>query len=742
MRPAIMKFFAFFALMSLGAATAVQKDRTITQVVKLLQDMLEKSKKEGDAERVLYAKFKCYCDQSEAEKKASIEKLTEQIELLESSIAEVQGSTGGLSSECADLKTKMADNKAARDEAETIRGKEKKAFEAEEADLKGAIAQMKDAIETLSAVGADQTKSTGADNQQFMAKGASLLDLQAQVQSALHLASGLMNPTQQSKTAAFLQAPFTGTYSSQSAQVLGIIKSMRDTFKANLADARETEKNAIAAYKKFMKIKKEAYDEMSASYDEKQKGLGGNDNDLASMKKQLSEAKKQKASDEEFLDELLPLCETKAKGYENRKLLRANEEAAIAEAISILNSDDAFATFGGVDATSSGSTKFIQLRSVRRHQENNVRTMAQTVLEQASKEVKSTRITKVLAKLQAENPFDTVLDEIDKMIELIAEEGASDKENLDWCKKERKDNNADLKQKKKEILGLEKENDRLTKLIEDPKEGLKAQIADTEDSLVKNNEAQKTQTEKRLEENVAYQADVKNLVAAEGILTKAIKVLKIYYDDLANKLEAGEAAFVQEDPKPPKVFEDNSFEGQSSKGGDVIDMLSFIKSETIKEENEAHSDEEKAQADYEDSMTKLKKEQKEAEENLAGLQDKLAQAEKDLLDAQEDLKATTADKEAIEVYLLKIKPGCDFITKNFDTREKNRGIEKAALEKAVKLIKGTPAYKTAVNSATVESYGDCKEPCVEDEGHVKCKACMADVTIPAYCAGHKGTPGC
>merc|ERR1719506_1736431 len=298
------------------------------------------------------------------------------------------------------------------------------------------------------------------------------------------------------------------------------------------------------------------------------------------------------------------------------------------------------------------------------------------------------------------------------MIELIAEEGKSDKKNLDWCNKERKENKADLKQKKKEILGLEKEIDRLTKLIEDPEKGLKAQIEKTEEQLVKNNEAQKTETADRLEENVAYQADVKNLVQAHSILQKALKVLKAYYDDLEKKLEAGEA-FLQEDPKPPEAWNgDGAYGGQSKAGGDVVDMLEFISSETKKEEEQAHADEEKAQA------------------------------EKDLLDAQEDLKATTADKEAIEAYLLKIKPGCDFITKNFDTREKNRGIEKAALEKAVKLIKGTPAYKTAVNSATVESYGDCKEPCVEDEGHVKCKACMADVTIPAYCAGHKGTPGC
>merc|ERR1719409_124008 len=119
-------------------------------------------------------------------------------------------------------------------------------------------------------------------------------------------------------------------------------------------------------------------------------------------------------------------------------------------------------------------------------------------------------------------------------------------------------------------------------------------------------------------------------------------------------------------------------------------------------------------------MTKLKKEQKEGEKNLASLQEKLAQAEKDKLAAEEDLKSTTADKESIEAYLEKIKPGCDFITTNFDLREKNRKTETDALNKAINLIKGTPAYKTAVNEATVESYGKCKEPCVADSEHVEC----------------------
>merc|ERR1719359_2712119 len=165
-----MKFFGVLALLCLPTAFSVAnegEDRTITKVVKLLQGMLEKSQKEGDEERVIYAKFKCYCDTNEAEKKASIKELTEQIELLGSQIAETQGDTGGLSSECADLKAKMAENKQARDDATALRKKENKAFEAEKADLTQAIKQMKDAIDVLTKVGADQTSATGADNKQL-----------------------------------------------------------------------------------------------------------------------------------------------------------------------------------------------------------------------------------------------------------------------------------------------------------------------------------------------------------------------------------------------------------------------------------------------------------------------------------------------------------------------------------------------------------------------------------------------
>jgi len=450
----MMKFLALLALLGCGAATSssvATEDRTITKVVKLLQNMLDKSKEEGDEERKIYAKFKCYCDQNEAEKNANIKRLTEEIALLESKIDETQGSTGGLSSEVAELDANIAANEQAQADAKALRNKQNAAYKANRQDLEQAIEQMDAAIGTLSEVGADQTLSKGADSDQFLAgHSASLLSVRTQLQSALRIASGLMGPGDQKTTAAFLQAPFTGTYTSQSGVVMGILKSMRDTFKANLADAIKTENDAQEAHDKLIELKKEELAEMKKSFSSKQKSLSGNDGSLSDLRKSLKEAKNQKQSDEKFLESLLPTCKDKADQYEKRNTLRVNEEAAIAKAISILNSDDAFATFGGNDATSTGATGFLQLRSIRQHDQNgDTRRVVQRVLQEAGMVSHSARLSKVVTALRAENPFDTVLGEIDNMLKLIDEEQEEDQEKLDWCKEERSTKDEELEGKKK-----------------------------------------------------------------------------------------------------------------------------------------------------------------------------------------------------------------------------------------------------------------------------------------------------
>jgi len=760
-----MKLFRFAssALLALGlpahGSAVVERSesagRTITEVVKLLQSMLDKSKADGDTERTLYAKYKCYCDTTSAEKKAEIEKLTEQISILESKIDEVQSGTGGLSKEVAQLDKDLAANKDAGAKATAIRKKENEDFLALEKDLTDAIGQMKEAIRTLAAVGADQTLATGADHKQYMAghEGASLVEVTNTLKQAMLAANAFVSPKQASVMDAFLQAPFTGTYTAQSGEVVGILKNMLDTFEANLEAATAKEAAQLKAYNDYMEELDGARKEMEAAYEKKQSELGGNDGDLATKRGQLDVATQAKADAEDFLGKLLDMCAAKKKTYEEHVALRTNEETALSEAIAILNSDAAFATFGTVTATSEGATSFVQTRrvAVRQHvarSEPARRVVAQAFLQKAAatQDAKAASVlSRIASMLQANNPFATVLAEIKKMIELLASEGKHDAEHKAWCDDERKKTNDDITAKTKQINTLTEEIQTLVTAIEDPETGLKVLIKADEESLEQNYQSQVAETEERKEENLAYQKDISNLVEAKSLLQRAISVLRKYYSKISDqiKAEAEAASFIQrEDPAPPPTWEDK-YSGQSVAGGtDAVSMLEFILRNTKAEEKQAHDDELSSQHSYEDSMADLKAEEAKLQEQLASNRKLLAQKEEELLQKKKDLKKTEADKKALEDYLLEIKPGCDFITANLDLRNTNRENEKKALENAESLIKGTPAYTNAMAEAHTESLGDCKDICAEDEAHAKCKACLAKVSIPGYCAGHAGTPGC
>merc|ERR1712190_245652 len=89
----------------------------------------------------------------------------------------------------------------------------------------------------------------------------------------------------------FLQAPFTGTYSAQSGEVVGILKDMRDTFQRNLNQARLKEAAAQEAHEKYLKAMGDALEAMEKSFASKQSELAGNDAALSSARDKLKAAK-------------------------------------------------------------------------------------------------------------------------------------------------------------------------------------------------------------------------------------------------------------------------------------------------------------------------------------------------------------------------------------------------------------------------------------------------------------------
>lgn len=238
--------------------------------------------------------------------------------------------------------------------------------------------------------------------------------------------------------------------------------------------------------------------------------MGDNDYELAMEKENLAELQEELASAEDFLEKLLAMCAKKAKEFEHRNMMRANEEAAISKAIAILNSDEAFEAFGNVKASKSGGTgpSFLQIQEHNHHL--SLRRNVLHLLERAARKQKSLKIAKIVVMLEAENPFDTVLEEIKKMIVIIDEEAKADLEQKEWCESERAEYHQRKEDTERSISELEEKINTLDDTINNPETGLLKMIADTEESLKQNHESQTEQTTDRGKENRLYQENIKN----------------------------------------------------------------------------------------------------------------------------------------------------------------------------------------------------------------------------------------
>merc|ERR1719199_1130193 len=199
---------------------------------------------------------------------------------MEATLADRRAENEKLSQEVFELQKAMEENEAAREEATTIRDKEKADFEKEEADLVTGLSQLERAIKLLQAVGADQTQSQGADYEQamaadataaakehlaggFMVKKQQLSKLSDEMKSALRAASVFLSSAQRKKMSSFLQAP--GNYNAQSGEIVGILKSMNDTFTQNLASAEASEAKAQAEFGAFLETKGKELEEMTSA---------------------------------------------------------------------------------------------------------------------------------------------------------------------------------------------------------------------------------------------------------------------------------------------------------------------------------------------------------------------------------------------------------------------------------------------------------------------------------------------
>merc|ERR1719238_1588112 len=354
------------------------KNRPVSKVITLLKDMLKQLEKEVDGDEEVYDKIVCWCETNEkiktkeiADGAAKIEELTASLVRLEKEIKALEG--------------EIFEQQGAMDKANALRMKKQAEFNAEEKDLLDAIKALKDAIVVLSKHHPSSFMQVPADTHSgaLMQVAATL---QHEMQKHDDLLKGVLTHSQRRAAASFLQAPadyfdaaptFKQSYAPQSGEIFGILRQMKETFEANLAESQKEENANQKAYEELKAAKEDEISAGQSQIDAKTQEKADADNKNAQAKEDIGDTKASLAADEEFLAMLKEKCQMTDKEWEERSKTRQLEMEAVSKALEVLSGDDAHDLF-----TKTFNPALIQAASVRSGSER--RNRASSVLSVAA----------------------------------------------------------------------------------------------------------------------------------------------------------------------------------------------------------------------------------------------------------------------------------------------------------------------------------------------------------------------
>merc|ERR1719181_1695775 len=486
--------------------------------------------------------------------------------------------------------------------------------------------------------------------------------------------SFLSNPSASLVTMSQHANPATQTYNAQSTVIQGILSQMKDDFEKELGTSAEEEAAAQEAHDKLMETKRADLALLEATLTKTKKSQGEDTMQLAEDKEERAETQKQLKADEKFFDETKASCSAKAEQWSGRSRSRTEELAAIDEAISILTSPEAKATFAN-----STSTFFLQTKAV---ENGPKRVAAFNILKKVAQNSHSLRLASLASTVSTTGHFDKVIKDIDLMIANLRAEEKADIEHRDWCESEQK--SAEFKNE-----NLQYDQEQLTQKI-DRAEGQRVKLEE---------EVAKTQTEKnetltamaealatRNSENKAFKQALKDDSAAVGLISQAIEVLSGYYSLIQKK----QPEYKSNPDTPPEIME-GEYGGRKSEGGGIIAILSMIKEDIEKEMKVASEEEADALKAYQELNADSQATVDALDAKIVSLGQDIAGKMKAIAEF-ESVKQNKADSEsATDTFLEDLGPNCDWVDKYFDSRMEKRKVEMDGLQEAKAILAGAGA---------------------------------------------------
>jgi len=655
----------------------------------MLQMMQNKVTAEGKKEEELFDKFMCYCKTGIGDLESSIQASDAKIPQVEAALKEGAAEKAQLEQDTKAAQETRRECKDAIATATALREKEAAAYAKASGDYKANIAAMGKALTALENGAAGFLQTSGAS---VVKKLSIEMDLSAADRD--QIVSFLSNSQ--------------GSGSSQSGQIIGILKTMKETMEGDLADATNTENTALANFDALVAAKEKEIDAATKAVEDKLTRIGDLGVEIATMKQDLDDTGKALIEDKKFLAELQKGCATKQGEWDERCKIRTEELLALADTIKILNDDDALELF---KKTLPGASLLqVQVTS------KETRALALTAL-LAPGHV-DYRLDLISLALRGKKVSMTkVIKMVDDMVALLGKEQGDDNDKKEMCEKQLDKAEDDLKILEGTISDLEKE-------VEDTKESVATlidEIAALKKGITELDKQVEEATVNRKEENEDYTSLMASNTAAKELIEIAKNRMNKFYNPsmykAAPKRElteeervtlnmggtlaptdapggiagTGVTVLISEHnqgapPPPPETF--GAYSKKSEESGGVISMMDAMVADLDKEMQVAEVEEKDAQSEYEDFMRDAAEKRvldsksiTEKEGTQADDEANLQKLGKERLSKMKEAMATVSVIEGLH-------KDCDWLLKNFEVRKAARTGEIEALKKAKAVLSG------------------------------------------------------
>jgi len=728
----------------------------IRKIVTMLQDMQKELTKEQDSEKELFEKAMCACETGAKDLQTVIDQstatITDKSATLEEETAQKSTNDEELKNHYAGKQQAMAD----LDKATALRGKENAQFSKDAKMTKMQIEQLSGAIPQL----------------EGGASGASLMQEEdsPKLRRVIEI-TRYLTPEKRETVLNFLDdglGESSGQPSPGVAEILGILKDMKDHMTKDLDTLTTTEKSAALGFSELKDAKEQEIKSTTEAIIAKEKRSGELALSISEKKAALDDAKDELADAQTYLSTLTKACDTKKKERDMRNKMRHDEIAAVSEAIAILDEDDSLDVFKkAVPSASLLSEKkktydaFVQMGDGSRSARTGLKG-AERLVAVLAKKHPTAQYRMLLNQLRAaEEPATekyageaakVVTNMVDDMVHVLHDEDVEDEHKKDFCANETEKTLSLQEEKQNLVESLKASIEEMTDEVSD----LDHEIKTLQEEIDQNDKEVFEASQLRQKEHKEFQDTFSTMDTARRLLDKAATRLhKFYHPEMFKKKvkavqdkalsDAGlslavkkmkanfgtvdDDSFIQRKVSlrnhahkvAPPVIPETPGTYEKKESGGVLGLMQDMKEELTADMKEAEMEEKFSAKDYVRIMKEAKETRADLVKNKNHKMDVRAETQSKIVDAKSKQSLTLEELENIALYLVQLHSECDFLMRNFEARHDGRVGEESGLEDAKTIVthEEPPTHKVIETGYKEEhSDADVEEHFPEEGGHL------------------------